>query len=164
MQRLKSCHPCALLCWETFFGDFAPSRLCVKFLKMKSRPRIGEDGELAIPTDMKHAVEFHGDGMPAVVSTPNIIQFLERTARHALTPHLEKDERSVGLEIDIRHLAPTPVGQTIHCTARVISVEGSKVQFQIEARDAHEVIVRGLHQRAIIHTESFTKRVKAKGG
>lgn len=131
---------------------------------MKSRPKIGEVGELSIPTDMKHAVEFHGDGMPAVVSTPNIIQFLERTARHSLTPHLEADERSVGLEIDIRHLAPTPVGQTIHCTARVISVEGSKVQFQIEARDAQEVIVRGLHKRAVIRLESFSKRVKAKGG
>ena len=131
---------------------------------MKSRPKVGEVGELAVPTDMKHAVEFHGDGMPAVVSTPNIIQFLERTARQTLAPHLEADERSVGLEIDIRHLAPTPVGQTIHCRAQVLSVDGSKIQFQIEARDAQEVIVRGLHKRAIIRTESFTKRVKAKGG
>ena len=129
---------------------------------MKSRPRIGEVGELAIPTDMQHAVEFHGDGMPAVVSTPNIIQFLERTARHTLAPHLESDERSVGLEIDIRHLAPTPVGQTIRCRAQVIAVEDRKVTFQIEARDDHEVIVRGLHKRAVIRTESFTKRVKAK--
>ncbi len=131
---------------------------------MKSRPPIGALGELSVPTDMKHAVEFHGDGMPAVVSTPNIIQFLERTARHALTPHLEADERSVGLEIDIRHLAPTPVGQTIHCTARVMAVDGAKIQFQIEARDAHEIIVRGLHKRAVIRTESFARRVKAKGG
>ena len=131
---------------------------------MKSRPRIGEVGELAIPTDMKHAVEFAGDGMPAVVSTPNIIQFLERTARHALAPHLEADERSVGIELDIRHLAPTPVGQTIHCTARVMAVDGSKISFQIEVRDQHEVVVRGLHKRAIIHTESFTKRVKEKMG
>ena len=131
---------------------------------MKSRPRIGETGELAIPTDMKHAVEFAGDGMPAVVSTPHIIQFLERTARHALAPHLEADERSVGIELDIRHLAPTPVGQTIHCTARVMAVDGSKISFQIEARDQHEVIVRGLHKRAVIRTESFTERVKAKGG
>jgi len=131
---------------------------------MKSRPRIGEVGELAIPTDMTHAVEFHGDGMPAVVSTPNIIQFLERTARHTLAPHLDADERSVGIELDIRHLAPTPVGQTIHCAARVIAVEGSKVTFQIEARDAHEVIVRGLHKRAVIRTESFSRRVKEKSG
>jgi len=130
---------------------------------MKSRPRIGEVGELAIPTDMKHAVEFAGDGMPAVVSTPNIIQFLERTARHALAPHLEADERTVGVEIDIRHLAPTPVGQTIHCRAQVIAVEDRKVMFQIEARDAQEVIVRGLHKRAVIRTGSFTRRVQEKG-
>ena len=131
---------------------------------MKSRPRIGEVGELSIPTDMKHAVEFHGDGMPAVVSTPHIVGFLERTARETIAACLEPDERSVGIELDIRHLAPTPVGQTIHCTARVIAVEGSKVSFQIEARDQHEVIVRGLHKRAVIRTESFTRRVKAKTG
>jgi predicted thioesterase len=131
---------------------------------VKSRPRIGDVGELAIPTDMKHAVEFAGDGMPAVVSTPNIVGFLERTARQTIAPHLDADERSVGIEIDIRHLAPTPIGQTIHCTARVIAVEGSKVSFQIEARDAHEVIVRGLHKRAIIRLDSFTRRVKAKSG
>lgn len=129
---------------------------------MKSRPRIGEAGELAVPTDMKHAVEFHGDGMPAVVSTPHLVGFLERTARETIAACLEADERSVGIELDIRHLAPTPVGQTIHCRAQVIAVEGRKVTFQIEARDAHEVIVRGLHQRAVIRTESFRRRVKEK--
>ena len=129
---------------------------------MKSRPRIGEVGELSIPTDMRHAVEFAGDGMPAVVSTPNIIQFLERTARHTLAPHLDADERTVGVEIDIKHLAPTPVGQTIHCRAQVISAEGRQFTFQIEARDDHEVIVRGLHKRAVIRTESFGRRVRQK--
>ena len=129
---------------------------------MKSHPRIGETGERDYPTEMKHAVEFAGDGMPAVVSTPNLVGFLERTARETIAPHLETDERSVGIEIDIRHLAPTPVGQVIHCTARVIAVDGSKIGFQIEARDAHEVIVRGLHKRAVIRTDSFTRRVQAK--
>ena len=70
----------------------------------------------------------------------------------------------MGIEIDIRHLAPTPIGQTIHCTARVMAVDGTKISFQIEARDQHEVIVRGLHKRAVIRTESFAKRVKAKTG
>ncbi len=131
---------------------------------MKSRPKIGEVGELHIPTDMSHTVEFVGNGMPAVVSTPNLIQFLERTARHTLAPHLDTDERTVGVEIDIKHLAPTPVGQTIYCRAQVIAAEGRQFTFQIEARDDHEVIVRGLHKRAVIRTESFSKRVKAKGG
>jgi len=131
---------------------------------MKSRPRVGETGELAIPTDLKHAVEFAGNGMPAVVSTPHLVGFLERTARQTLVPHLEPDERSVGVELDLKHLAPTPVGQTIHCTARVIGVEGARVMFQIEARDDREVIVRGLHQRAVIRLDSFNRRVQAKTG
>lgn len=129
---------------------------------MKSRPRIGEVGEQHIPTDMTHAVEFHGDGMPAVVSTPNIVQFLERTARQTLAPHLDADERSVGVELDIKHLAPTPVGQTIHCRAQLIAAEGRQFTFQIEARDDHEVIVRGLHKRAVIRTGNFARKVREK--
>jgi fluoroacetyl-CoA thioesterase len=131
---------------------------------MKSRPRIGLTGELAFKTEAKHAVEFAGNGMPAVLSTPNLVGFLERTARETIAGCLEDGERSVGIELDLKHLAPTPIGQTVHCTARIISVEDRQVLFQIEARDQHEVIVRGLHKRAVIRTESFTKRVKAKGG
>jgi fluoroacetyl-CoA thioesterase len=129
---------------------------------MKSRPKVGEISELAVPTEAKHAVEFAGDGMPAVVSTPQLIGFLERTARETIAQHLDADERSVGIEVDIRRLAPTPVGQTIHCTARVIVVEDRKITFQIEARDAYEVIVRGLHRRAVIRTDSFSRRVEGK--
>ena len=131
---------------------------------MKSRPRVGLTGELAFKTEAKHAVEFAGNGMPAVLSTPNLVGFLERTARETIAGCLEDGERSVGIELDLKHLAPTPIGQTVHCTARIISVEDRQVLFQIEARDQHEVIVRGLHKRAVIRTESFTKRVKAKGG
>ena len=131
---------------------------------MKSRPKVGAAGELAIPTEAKHAVEFAGHGMPAVVSTPHLVGFLERTARETIAACLDADERSVGIELDIRHLAPTPVGQTIYCRAQVIAVEDRQVIFQVEARDQYEVIVRGLHKRAVIRTESFSRRVKVKTG
>jgi predicted thioesterase len=131
---------------------------------LKSRPQIGELGELDIPTDARHAVEFAGNGMPAVLSTPNLVGFLERTARVTLDPHLEADERSVGIELDLRHLAPTLVGETIHCSARVIACDDRKITFQIEARDRHEVILRGLHKRAVIRMASFSQRVAGKAG
>jgi predicted thioesterase len=131
---------------------------------MKSRPKIGTVGELDIPTEAKHAVAFAGNGMPAVVSTPSLIDFLERTARETIADCLDSNERSVGTELDIRHLAPTPVGQTIHCHAQVIAVEDRKITFQIEARDAREVVMRGLHQRAVIRVESFSRRVQEKMG
>jgi fluoroacetyl-CoA thioesterase len=131
---------------------------------MKSRPRIGLTGELAFKVEPQHAIDFAGGGMPAVLSTPNLIGLLERTAREAMAGCLDDDERSVGTEIELRHLAPTPVGHTVHCTARVIHVEDRVVTFQIEARDDREVIARGLHQRAVINVGNFSKRVQEKSG
>ena len=129
---------------------------------MKSLPRIGTSGELQFTVEQKHVIDFATDGMPAVLSTPNLIGLLERTARKALEPFLDADERSVGIEIELRHLAPTPLGQQITCVARVIHVEGSKIGFQIEARDPHGLIARGLHKRAVIRVQTFAKQVQSR--
>lgn len=129
---------------------------------MKRRPQIGATGELAFKIEPQHAIDFTAGGMPAVLSTPNLIGFLERTARETMAGWLDDGERSVGVEIELRHFAPTPVGQTIHCTARVIHAEDREVTFQISARDERELIARGLHKRAVIRVEQFARRVKGK--
>jgi predicted thioesterase len=129
---------------------------------MKSLPRIGTAGELQFVVEQKHVIDFARDGMPAVLSTPNLIGLLERTAREALAPFLEADERSVGAEVELRHFAPTPIGQRVTCTARVIQVEAKAVTFQIEARDQHELIARGLNKRAVIRVGAFAGRVGRK--
>ena len=89
---------------------------------MKGKPRIGEAAELKVVVEAKHAIDFADGGMPAVLSTPSLVGLLERTARGALAPLLDATERSVGMEIEIRHLAPTPLGQTVTCLARVVHV------------------------------------------
>lgn len=129
---------------------------------MKSRPSIGTPGELAFTVGPEHVIDFANDGMPAVLSTPRLIGLIERTARESLHPFLEPDERSVGMEIEIRHLAPTPPGASVTCLTRVIQVEDRQITFQVEARDSHEVIARGLHKRAVIRIGSFARRVAAK--
>jgi predicted thioesterase len=131
---------------------------------MKQRPVIGTSGELQFVVEQKHVIDFATDGMPAVLSTPNLIGILERTARQTLAPYLEPDERSVGAEVELRHFAPTPLGQRVTCTARVIAVEAKSVTFQIEARDEREVIARGLNKRAIVRIGGFAKRVQQKMG
>lgn len=110
----------------------------------------------------EHAITFATDGMPAVLSTPNLIGLLERTARESLMQFLETDERTVGAEIELRHLAPTPIGARVTLTTRVIHAEGTLVTFQVEARDRHELIARGVHKRAVIRVDSFNKRVQRK--
>ncbi len=129
---------------------------------MKSRPHIGLTGELQFVVEQKHVIDFATGGMPAVLSTPILIGLLERTAREALAPLLEPDERTVGMEIELRHLAPTPPGKRVTCIARVIHAEKTEVTFQVEARDEQELIARGIHKRAVINVESFAKRVARK--
>src|SRR5262245_30102574 len=98
---------------------------------MKSRPSIGTVGQLSITVSGEHVIDFATDGMPAVLSTPRLIGLIERTARESLYPFLDADERSVGVEIELRHLAPTPLGASVTCTTRVIQVEGAQITFQV---------------------------------
>ncbi len=131
---------------------------------MKSRPSIGTAGEFRFVVGQEHVIDFAADGMPAVLSTPRLVGLIERTARESLYPFLEAGERTVGVEVDIRHLAPTPLGASVVCLTRVIQVDGSFVTFQFEARDGHEAIARGLHKRAVIRVEAFARRVAKKSG
>jgi predicted thioesterase len=131
---------------------------------VKGAPKIGTTGEFGFVVGPEHAITFATDGMPAVLSTPNLIGIFERTAREAIAPFLEADERSVGVEIELRHLAPTPLGARVQVTTRVIHTEGRLVDYQIEARDEHELIARGVHKRAVIRVGSFAERVRRKTG
>ena len=129
---------------------------------MKAAPKIGTTGETIFVVEPKHCIDFATDGMPAVLSTPNLIGLIERTARESLQPFLEADERTVGTEIEIRHLAPTPKGMRVKITTRVIHTEGKAVSFQVEVKDEHELIARGVHTRAVIRVDSFTRRLQRK--
>lgn len=129
---------------------------------MKSKPNSGLTGSLAFKVEAQHLIDFAGGDMPAVLSTPWLIKWLEQTARETLRPLLDEGEASVGMEVDVRHLAPTPLGSTVTCTARVISTEGSTMTFQVEASDAQELIARGVHKRAVISKARFFQRVARK--
>ena len=129
---------------------------------MKSKPTVGTVCQKQFMVEPAHAIDFARDGMPAVLCTPWLIWFLEHTAREAVLPCLEAVESTVGTEIEISHLAPTPVGQTVICLARVIGVDGFRVSFQLEARDQHELIAKGFHKLQIIRVDRFAARVERK--
>ncbi len=129
---------------------------------MRAPPKIGDAAEIEFVVDGTHVIDFADAQMPAVLSTPCLIGYLERTARKALAPVLDVGEASVGVHVDVRHLSPTPLGQRVVCTARVIHVDGPAISFQVEARDQRELIARGLHKRRVIHAERFAARVRRK--
>jgi fluoroacetyl-CoA thioesterase len=129
---------------------------------MKNKAKIGTVCEKRFVVEAAHAIDFADNGMPAVLCTPWLIWFLEHTARDAVLPWLEAGESTVGIEIEIAHVAPTPVGQTVTCLARVIHADGTRISFHLEARDEHELIARGAHKLQIIRVDRFASRVQRK--
>jgi predicted thioesterase len=129
---------------------------------MKTPPKVGATGEQRFVVEAKHAIDFAGGGMPAVLCTPWLIWFLEHAAREAVLPLLEPGDSTVGTHIDVQHLAATPVGQAVRCRARVVHAEGATISFRLEAHDEHEVIARGFHRLRVIRVDRFAQRLQKK--
>jgi fluoroacetyl-CoA thioesterase len=129
---------------------------------MKQPPRTGLTGELTVLVGPDNRISFADARMPSVLATPWLIAYLEYTARDAIAPLLDANERSVGTFVEVQHLAPAPEGFTVVCRARVIHVDGMAVTFQVEAHDGVEFIAKGIHRRHVIDVDRFTRRVEKK--
>jgi len=108
------------------------------------------------------AIDFLGLDAARVLSTPRLIGLLEMTCRNLLAEMLPPGQDSVGTHVDLRHLAATPVGMQVLCQAEILSVEGRRVNFRVEAFDEMERIAEGTHQRFVVDVERFAARVRAK--
>jgi fluoroacetyl-CoA thioesterase len=112
----------------------------------------------------EHTASHVGSGSLRVLATPWMITYMERTSRSLLAQVLPPGYSSVGVHLDVRHLAPSAVGAQIRSRAVVQSLDGNKVNFSIEAWDGEEQIGAGSHQRVVIDEERFLRRVSAKIG
>jgi fluoroacetyl-CoA thioesterase len=100
-------------------------------------------------------------GMPMVYGTPFMIMLMEMASGAAIKDHLPQGYVSVGTEVDIRHLAATPLGRTVRATARVTSLAPNSVEFAVEAFDGDRRIGEGRHRRGIVDLPAFEKRFGA---
>ncbi len=108
---------------------------------------------------------FHvGSGSLRVLATPWMIAFMERAARNLLAEHLPAGYSSVGVLVNVRHLAPSPVGSTIRARAEVQLIDNLTVTFLVQAWDGQELVGEGTHQRVVIDEERFLRRVATKAG
>ena len=103
-----------------------------------------------------------GSGGSRVLATPWMIAFMERVAHRMLVEHLQEGTSSVGVLVDVRHLAPTPVGNTVRVRAEIVGLEGTQVTFAVQAWDESEKIGEGSHQRVVIDEARFLGRVESK--
>jgi len=129
---------------------------------MKGPIKVGTVGEERFVVGEEHLIDFAHDGMPKILCTPWLIWFMEHSARNAMLPFLEPGESTVGVVVNIEHVAPPPPGATVVCRARVIFADGPVITFQLEARDEHDKIAGGTHKLRIIQAERLAKRVQQK--
>ena len=100
--------------------------------------------------------------MPEVYGTPFMIYLMEHAAAKTIEPFLSPGWASVGLQINIRHMAATPVGFLVTATATVLSLSKHLVTFSVKAHDGVDLIGEGVHERAIVELARFNAKVHAK--
>ena len=123
--------------------------------------KIGLSAERRLVVPAEQTVGHFVAGMPMVFATPMMILQMELASGDAIKAQLAPGWVTVGTEVDIRHLAATPVGATVRTTAKVITVERRVIRFEVEAFDDKRRIGEGRHARGLINLEAFTKRLGA---
>jgi len=101
--------------------------------------------------------------MPEVFATGFLVGLIEWACIKAVNPHLDwPREQTVGVYMDINHMAATPPGFEVTTKVKLLQVEGRRLIFEFEAHDESEIISRGRHERAVIIKEKFDARVGTK--
>ena len=122
---------------------------------------IGMHAERTLVVPVERTVGHFVPGMPMVYATPMMILEMEIASSDAIRGYLQPGWITVGTEVDIRHLAASPVGASIRTTARVIAVERRVIRFAVEAFDGERRIGEGRHARGLVNVEAFKKRFGA---
>ena len=120
-------------------------------------------GETKIVVSQEHTAEASNvEGMAPVLATPRLISFLERTAHLAVFPYLAEGQSTVGILVNVRHLAATPVGMEVRFRAELVEVDRRRLRFKVEAWDEVEKIAEGEHERFIIDWQRFLDGIAKK--
>ncbi len=128
---------------------------------MKETLRPGATKTRRLGIDKDRTIGFMGEE-GRVYGTPYLVGDIERTCRDLLLDHADAGEDSVGMEVSVRHLAPTLLGMEVEITAKVVGVDGRKVMFEIAAKDEIEPIATSTHTRFVVDVAKTHERLKAK--
>jgi predicted thioesterase len=133
--------------------------------------RPGLSGEVRLVVAEEHTARHIGSGRVKVLATPQMVLLVERAGMAAVDYLLPEGYRTVGVRLDIRHLAPTPVGFEAIATVELIEVDGRRLIFRAQVVDRPfgsspkgetELVGKGIHERAIVNVERFGGRVAQK--
>ncbi len=122
----------------------------------------GIKGEQKVEVVYENTATAVGSGVLKVFATPCMLALMEKTACDSVIPYLEEGFGSVGTEVNIKHLAATPIGMTVRCESELIEVDGRRLVFTVKAYDEAGLIGEGLHERFVVNNEKFQSKTDAK--
>ena len=120
--------------------------------------KVGMSAERTLVVPPERTVGHFVAHMPMVYATPMMILEMEMASGDAIASFLQPGWITVGTEVDVRHLAATPVGAMVRTTARVIEVERRVIRFEVEAFDEVRRIGEGSHGRGLVNFAAFKER------
>jgi predicted thioesterase len=116
-----------------------------------------------VVNDTNTAAAMRSGALP-VFATPSMAALMERAACECLAGCLDDGHTSVGTALNIKHTAASPISAAVTATAKVVSVDGSKIEFEVAASDDTGEIGRGSHTRRDVDAERFMKKSGRRKG
>jgi predicted thioesterase len=124
-------------------------------------PEVGMTFEVKLEVRPDMSARHLGSGTIGVLATPAMIAMMEGAATRCVQDSLPAGQTTVGYIVNIRHLAPTPIGAEVVATARLLEIDGKRLKFRVEAHQGEKLVGEGEHVRVIIDSESFLKQSTA---
>jgi fluoroacetyl-CoA thioesterase len=122
----------------------------------------GLTGHAELTVANEHTAPHVGSGAVPVLATPVLVNLLEAAALDAAERYVPPGQQTVGVRLDIRHFAATPVGMHVRAQAEVIHLDGRMIVFRVWAQDDVELVADGTHERMVITLDKFDARMRAK--
>ena len=128
---------------------------------MKDSLTVGLTRSETVTVDAARCIDFLGPEM-RVYSTPSMVDDAEYACFRLLEEHLDENESSVGIHVEMSHVSATPINEDARVFAEVEKVDGRKITFRVEIRDAVETVGRGQHTRFVIDRAQHAQRLTDK--
>lgn len=103
-----------------------------------------------------------GSGRVPVFATPMMIALIEKAACLSIDPYLEAGQSSVGVQVNVSHIAATPMGMKVWADTEVTAIDRRRISFKVQVYDERGLIGEGTHERFIIDIEKFLSKAESK--
>ena len=123
---------------------------------------LGIKSEIEFLVTERISAKTLGSGDVDVLATPAIAVFFEKAAKECVRGWLEDGETTVGTNININHISPTPIGMKVRCIATLIDQDRRNLKFKVEAYDEISLIATGEHSRFIVNVDKFLEKANTK--